>query len=109
MPTNNKIAAIGDKDSVQAFKALGMLTFYVTEADEIKKTIGELEVEGYGMIFITETEAAKIPEFLATFDSKPYPIIISIPDGRGDPNQNYSIQKIIKNMERAVGSSAALK
>ena len=102
-----RVAAIGDKDVIQAFRALGMDTFYVTREEEIKATLKKLDAEGYGMIFITETEAAKVGAFLQTFDSRPYPIVLSVPDGRGDGK--YSIQKIIKNMERAIGSAAALR
>jgi len=102
-----KLAAIGDKDTVLAFRALGIETFYATEAHEIKKTIIELDTGDYTIIFITNECAAKVTEFLASFDEKPYPIILSIPDGQG--GENFSIQRIIKNMERAVGSAAALR
>ncbi|MCL2846588.1 MAG: V-type ATP synthase subunit F [Firmicutes bacterium] len=107
IPTEMRFAAVGDKDSVLAFRALGIDVFNATDAEEIKKTITKLDRAGYGMIFVTEKEAMLVTEFLAQFDSRPYPIVLSIPDGQGEGG--YSIQKIIKNMERAIGSSAALK
>ncbi|MCL2756238.1 MAG: V-type ATP synthase subunit F [Firmicutes bacterium] len=107
MEATGKIAAIGDKDTMLAFKALGMDVFYATKCDEIRETIAQLERDDYKVIFITDTEAGAADEYLRTFDAKPYPIILSIPDGRS--KENYSITKIVKNMERAVGSSTALK
>ena len=106
-----KIAAVGEKDAILVFKALGMDVFFATEADKIKKTILDLEEQGYSIIFITENEAIKVEAFLRTFDSKPYPVILSVPDGRSGTQEEggFAIQKIIKNMERAVGSSAALR
>ena len=107
--TLGKIAAIGDKDIITVFKALGMAVHYATQADEIKKTIKQLEEQNYSMIFITETEAIKVEEFLGSLNTRVYPIIFIVPDGRSQENESFSIDKIRKNMERAIGSAAALK
>jgi len=105
---NGKIAVIGDKDTVLVFKAVGASVYFDTEHDDIKKRILELEEKEYGIIFITDSCFAKMEEFLKSYDQKPYPIIIPIPDVTGK-NEDYSIQKIFRNMEKAVGSAAALK
>jgi len=107
MIKENKIAAVGDKDTVLAFKALGFSTFYTTTADELKQTILDLDKKSYSLIFIPEYEAIRVEEFLRTYDTRPYPIILTIPDGRGDGN--FAIQKLVQNMLRAVGSATALK
>ena len=104
----NKMAVIGDKDVVLAFRALGMDVFHEAEHDDIKARIKELEVDGYAIIFVTETVAKTVSQFLETFNQKPYPVIMSIPD-TGSTDSNFSVQKIIRNMERAVGSSAVLR
>jgi len=105
---NEKIAVIGDKDVTLAFRALGMDVYHDMTHDDIKARIQMLEAEGCGIIFITDAVATQVYEFLKTYDAKPYPVIMSLPDIGGD-KESYSIQKIFKNMERAVGSSAALK
>lgn len=102
-----KLAAVGDKDVILAFGALGFKTFFETTKQKIEERIAKLEEEGYSLILITQTEYKLVEEALAKYDSVPYPIILSIPDGR--EKEGESINKIIKNMEKAVGSSAALK
>ena len=47
-----KIGVVGDKDSVLAFKALGIDVFPVVEADEARKTIDRLAMNNYAVIFV---------------------------------------------------------
>ena len=49
-----KIAVIGDKDSVLAFKILGVDVFITLGAQEARKTIDRIAKENYGIIFVTE-------------------------------------------------------
>ena len=48
-----KIAVIGDKDSVLAFKILGVDVFITLDAQETRKTIYRIAKENYGIIFVT--------------------------------------------------------
>ena len=57
-----KIAVIGDKDSVLAFKILGVDVFVTLDAQEARKTIGRIAKENYGIIFVTEQLAKDIQE-----------------------------------------------
>ena len=57
-----KIAVVGDKDSILAFKALGVDVFNVYDEDEARKTVDTLARDNYGIIFITEQIASLIPE-----------------------------------------------
>lgn len=102
-----KIAAVGDKDTVLALKAVGCDVVVATGAEDIKKAILDLEKKSYSLIFIPEIEAIKVEAFLRTFDAKPYPVILSIPDGR--ESGGFAVAKLTQNMLRAIGSSAALK
>jgi len=101
------IAALGSKDIVMVFKALGVETFFATEPDEIKDMINELDKKEYKIILMPQTQAQSVEAFLKRFDDKPWPIILSIPDGLG--GENLGISKIIRNMERAIGSAASLR
>ena len=48
-----KIGVVGDKDSVLAFKALGIDVFPVVEDSEARKTIDTLARNDYAVIFVT--------------------------------------------------------
>ena len=57
-----KIGVVGDKDSVLAFKALGIDVFPVVEPDEARKTIDKMAMNDYAVIFVTEQVAKDIEE-----------------------------------------------
>jgi len=101
-----KVAAIGDKDVVMMMKSIGLETFYVNDADGVRETILRLEQDDYKIIFITQTQAAMVEDFLRTYETKPYPIILPIPDSNGN---GFGVEKLIKNMERTIGSASSLK
>ena len=50
----HRVAVIGDKDSVLAFKALGVEVYTVIDGEEAADTINNLAKEDVGVIFITE-------------------------------------------------------
>ena len=58
-----KIGVVGDKDSVLAFKAIGIDVFPVVEVEEARKTIDKMAREQYAVIFITE-QLAKDSDFV---------------------------------------------
>ncbi|MCM1043074.1 MAG: hypothetical protein NC350_02560 [Corallococcus sp.] len=98
----NKIAVIGDKDSVLAFKAVGVdvvdaLTFKQAE-DAVKK----LTKEEYAVVLITETLAAGIPEVLSKAKTKPFPVIVPIPTSSG--STGFGMEGIKKDVEKAIGT-----
>ena len=56
-----KVAVIGDKDSILAFKALGVEVYTAIDGSDAEKNIKELAKENFGVIFITEDLAKEIP------------------------------------------------
>lgn len=98
-----KIAVIGDKNSVLAFKALGIDVFTVTDELEARKTVNTLAKNGYGIIFITEQIAQLIPDTISRYDEKVTPAIILIPSNQG--TLNIGMERINKNVEKAVGTN----
>ena len=96
-----KIGVVGDKDSVLAFKAIGLDVFPVVEADEAKKTIDKLAMNDYAVIFVTEQVAQNIEETIERYNSKTLPAVILIPSNQG--SLNIGIQRISDNVEKAVG------
>lgn len=96
-----KVAVLGDKDSVLAFRALGLDVFSPNSDDEARNIVDDLARRGYGVIYITERMAAGIPKTIQQYKSKPMPAIIYIPDSRG--TLGIGMKDISANVEKAVG------
>ena len=96
-----KIGVVGDKDSVLAFKALGIDVFPVIEHDEARKTIDRLAKNDYAVIFVTEQVAQNIEETIERYNKAVLPAIILIPSNQG--SLNIGMQRISDNVEKAVG------
>jgi V/A-type H+-transporting ATPase subunit F len=103
--SEKKIAVIGDKDSVLAFKAIGLDVFAVSTDEEAKDAIKN--VKGYGIVFITEDIAERIDDVIERYKAQTLPAIIPIPSGSG--STGYGISKVKKDVERAIGSDIVFK
>ena len=98
-----KIAIVGDKDSVLAFKILGVDVYISLDPQEARKIIDRISKEGYGIIFATEQVAKDIPETIKRYNSELIPAIILIPSNKG--SLNIGLANIDKNVEKAIGSN----
>ena len=101
MDMYKKIGVVGDKDSVLAFKALGIDVFPVVEDEEARKTIDKLAMTGYAVIFVTEHVAKNIEETIERYTRQVLPAVILIPPNQG--TLNIGKQRISDNVEKAVG------
>lgn len=97
-----KIAVIGDKDTVLAFKSLGVDIFPVLNEKEASFTITKLAKENYAVIFLTEQIAKEIPEKVAQYRNEMLPAITLIPSNRG--SFGIGIQEVKKSVEKAIGA-----
>ena len=97
-----KIAVLGDRDSVMGFKALGLDTFFVEEADEARHTLHKLARDEYAIIYITEQLAAMIPADIARYKTETTPAVILIPGKMG--SLGLGAQALQTAIERAVGA-----
>lgn len=98
-----KVAVIGDKDSVLAFKALGIEVFTVVGEDEARRTVDTIARKDYGVIFITEQIASLIPDTIERYDREIIPAVILIPSNQG--TLNIGMNRINRNVEKAIGSN----
>lgn len=98
-----KIAVVGDKDSILAFKALGIDVRVAYGKDDGRDAIDTLAREGYGVIFVTEQLASEISETIERYNNKIIPAVILIPSNRG--TLNIGMDRINSNVEKAVGSN----
>jgi len=96
-----KIGVVGDKDSVLAFKAIGIDVYPVVEVEDARKTIDKLAVNNYGVIFVTEQVAKDVGETIERYNKLMLPAIILIPSNQG--SLNIGLQRIRDNVEKAVG------
>lgn len=99
--SNKMIAVIGEKAIVKVFHAIGYDCFYETEPDDVIARCQKLDAAGYKIILILEKTAAQIGEYLDSRAGIPYPIIMPIPDTV--THENYGMQRLNQNMEKAMG------
>ena len=97
----NKIAVIGDKDSVLAFKSVGVEVFDASTADEARALVRKLSQGTYAVVFIAENLAEQIPETLQKAKTTPYPAIVPIPTTT--ESSGFGMQGIKSDVEKAIG------
>lgn len=97
-----KIAVVGDKDLILAFKAISMETFCADNKEEGEKVIRQLAKNNYAVIFVTENLAEQMDSLLAKYKTKAYPAIIPIPTSA--KSNGYGMKGIKADVERAIGT-----
>ena len=102
MAMKYSIAAVGDWESVMGFKALGLSTYPVANADEAKKTVHKLAEEDCAIIYLTETLAKDMTDVISRYKKLPSPAIILIPGKEGSLGIGKKSMK--DDIVRAVGS-----
>ncbi len=103
---NNKIAIIGDKDSILAFKAIGADVFPIKNTFDASETLKKL-ARNYAVIFITEEIAESISDIVERYKTRPFPAVIPIPGAGG--STGYGLRGISKDVEKAIGTDILSK
>lgn len=98
-----KIGVIGDKESVLPFQLFGFDVRFSKSALSTKEILTEMTEKNYGIIYLTELEAKKIPDILAKYQEKMTPAVILIPSHRGSIGLGQ--KNIQDNVEKAVGQN----
>lgn len=99
---NDRIAVMGDKDCVLAFRAAGADVFPVVGADDAGKTLKKL-ARTYPVILVTEDIAESIVDIVDRYKASPYPAVIPIPGATG--GTGYAMRRISENVEKALGTN----
>ena len=97
-----KIAALGDRDSVLGFRALGLEVFPAENVEQARHTLHTLARENYAVIYLTEQLAAGMEEELARYKDEVTPAVILIPGKEGP--LGIGMANIKTAVERAVGA-----
>ena len=96
MDEENRIAVLGDYDSIYGFASLGLSTFPVDNIEDASKTLRTLASSGYGIIYITEELAAQVPKVIDKYKESMTP---GVKGNTGD-----GIKAVRRSVEQAVGS-----
>ena len=97
----NKIAVIGDKDAVLAFKAVGVEVYDATTAEQAQSLLKKLSQGAYAVVLIAENLAEQIPETLARIKTQPYPAVVPIPTTA--TSSGFGLAGIKSDVEKAIG------
>jgi len=98
-----KIAIIGDIDTVVGFRLAGVLKSQTpNEATETRKALLDFASDpAVSIIIITEQLAEAIRESVEEISQRPYPVIVEIPDKSGHLLEKESpLRRLVK---RAIG------
>ena len=98
----NKMAVIGDRDSIMLWRALGIETVFADTALSITRAVDRLAREGAAVVYITEQCAEQVPETIQKYLTEPFPAIIPIPNREG--STGFGMRGIRKNIEKAIGA-----
>ena len=101
MSEKSSIAALGDADTVFAFKAVGADAYPVTDEKEAREKI-RLLARNYDIIFITEQFAEKLPDLIARYKTRPFPAVIPMPSASG--STGYGRRSVREDVEKAIGT-----
>ncbi len=101
------IAVIGDRDSVLAFKALGVKTFFwdddtATDIEGWKKALDQVINKDFKIVFITEDFHKKCRERIEDLYYRVFPVIIAIPNNKG--TKKYGFEIVRRLVARAIGT-----
>lgn len=100
------MAAVGERDAVLAFAAVGVRAEPVETPEEARRAINRLAREGYAIILVTERAAQDARETISKYKTAPTPAIIPIPGAGG--STGYARAAMKANMEKAVGADILL-
>lgn len=97
-----KVAVIGEKQIVTAFRAIGFDTFFAESASSATDILRTLVKEGaHVVIYIAEDIAEGMNEALEALKNRPYPIVVPLPSLK---KSSYGMDRIKKDVERAIGA-----
>lgn len=96
------VAVVGDKDSVLAFKAIGLDVFPVEGDIQARETVHTL-ARSYSVIFVTEKVAIAAETYIKRYKARAYPVIVPIPSAEG--SLHLGLDGINANVEKAIGAN----
>ena len=103
----DKIAVIGDRESIKGFAAIGFDIFECTADRAASILKAAAETEEYNIIYMTEQMYCAAEKECKKYEEKQLPSIIPIPGVSA--NTGIGRERLSKFVERAVGSDIIFK
>lgn len=100
------IGAVGERDAVIAFRAVGMRVIPAETASAVARAVHALVSENVPVIFITEHAAEIAPETFEKYQSDPTVSLIPIPGSSG--TDGFGMRRVHQNVEKAIGANILL-
>ena len=97
-----QMGAVGERDAVLCFKAIGMRVIPTTNAEETTAALFRMYREKVRVVFITENAAKQAAEALERYKSDTDITIIPIPGSQG--SAGYGMARVKANVEKAIGA-----
>jgi vacuolar-type H+-ATPase subunit F/Vma7 len=102
-----RVAVIGDKDMVFAFKALGFKTYSPRHMDEAREILNGLEKDNIALCFLHHSYFEPLQEEREVLGKKIVPVIVGFSDYRKITDH---LENMMKEMAvKATGSDALVK
>ncbi|MBQ2739332.1 MAG: V-type ATP synthase subunit F [Oscillibacter sp.] len=99
---SERIAVIGDWNSILGFRALGLETYPASTSEEAKEILRDLAKENCSVVYLTEQLAKDMSDTIGRYKDALRPAIILIPGREGSLGiGRENIQQAIK---RAIGT-----
>jgi len=102
-----KVAVIGDKDLVFAFRALGISTYSPRNIEEAREILRGLERDNIALCFLHQSYFEPLQEEREALGKKLVPVVVGFSDYRKIPDH---LENMIREMAvKATGSDALVK
>ena len=98
----HKMAAVGRRDEVLVYRALGMTVLAAEDVGDLNLAVFRLAQDGHAIIFVTETVFESSQETRERFRDEPVPAIIPIPGAGG--GTGLGMARVKENVEKAIGA-----
>ena len=101
--SSNKIAVIGDRDTVTGFRLVGVTECAIPKSPEETRSFlyQYFRDPSMGLIMITEPVAAEVEDTIVELSQSPVPVILLVPDRNGTTGAYETVLKEL--IRRAVG------
>lgn len=97
-----KIAALGEKDIMLIFKAIGADVFDIDEGTNAEMILRDVIRQSYKIIFVTETAAARLDRMIKSYMGQVSPSIVVIPGLK--ERTKYAVNMLRASLIKAVGA-----
>ena len=96
-----KVGALGSRDFVLPFRALGVDTFPAADAQEARAALHDMLETGYAVILVAEDVAPALEEGLAPYTEQPVPCVVALPTAT--ESTGYAGEALARLLKLATG------